>query len=173
MTAISITLNGHAIDTEVEGRTSLADLIREQPGCTATHLACEHGVCGACTILLDERPVRSCITLAAQASGHQVRTLEGFDDDPAMTIIRQAFHEAHGLQCGYCTPGMLITVRDILKRGKACDEAEIRRELSGNICRCTGYMGIVAAVELARDRLAESPVDPDRSTLAASSAPAI
>ena len=119
MTAVTITLNGREVDTEVEGRLSLADLIREQPGCTGTHLACEHGVCGACTILLDGRPVRSCITLAGQASGSSVRTVEGFDDDAAMTIIRQAFHEAHGLQCGYCTPGMLITVRDILTRGKA------------------------------------------------------
>ena len=158
MTAVTITLNGREVDTEVEGRLSLADLIREQPGCTGTHLACEHGVCGACTILLDGRPVRSCITLAGQASGSSVRTVEGFDDDAAMTIIRQAFHEAHGLQCGYCTPGMLVTVRDILKRGKAADQAEIRRELSGNICRCTGYMGIVEAVELARDRLKQAGV---------------
>ena len=90
-----------------------------------------------------------------------MRTVEGFDDDAAMTIIRQAFHEAHGLQCGYCTPGMLITVRDILKRGKATDQTEIRRELSGNICRCTGYMGIVESVELARDRLNEASVEID------------
>ena len=153
MTKVSLTLNGRTVEAEVEGRLALADLIREQPSSTGTHLACEHGVCGACTILLDGRPVRSCITLAAQASGSDVRTVEGFDDDAAMAVIRQAFHEAHGLQCGFCTPGMLITVRDMLKRGKATDEAEIRRELSGNICRCTGYMGIVAAVELARDRL--------------------
>lgn len=153
MTAVSLTLNGRPVEAEVEGRLSLADLIREQPASTGTHLACEHGVCGACTILLDGRSVRSCITLAAQASGSNVRTVEGFDDDAAMAVIRQAFHEAHGLQCGFCTPGMLITVRDMLKRGKAGDEAEIRRELSGNICRCTGYMGIVAAVELARDRI--------------------
>ena len=158
MTAVSITLNGRDVTAEVEGRLSLADLIREQPGSTGTHLACEHGVCGACTILLDGRPVRSCITLAAQASGGAVRTVEGFDDDAAMAIIRQAFHEAHGLQCGYCTPGMLVTVRDMLKRGKASDQIEIRRELSGNICRCTGYMGIVQAVELARDRLSEARV---------------
>tara|TARA_B100000686_G_scaffold334703_1_gene402313 strand:- start:331 stop:807 length:477 start_codon:yes stop_codon:yes gene_type:complete len=157
MTSVSITLNGHLLKTEVDARTSLADLIREQPGCTATHLACEHGVCGACTILLDGKPMRSCITLAAQASDHDVVSLEGLADDAAMAVIRQAFHEAHGLQCGFCTPGMLITVRDMLARGKATDDAEIRRELSGNICRCTGYMGIVEAVKLARDRLREAP----------------
>lgn len=154
MTAVSLILNGHPLEAEVEGRLSLADLIRAQAASTGTHLACEHGVCGACTILLDGRPVRSCITLAAQSSGREVRTIEGFDDDAAMAVIREAFHEAHGLQCGFCTPGMLITVRDMLNRGKVADDAEIRLELSGNICRCTGYMGIVAAVKLARDRLA-------------------
>jgi carbon-monoxide dehydrogenase small subunit len=110
-------------------------------------------VCGACTVLLDGEPVRACIMLAAAAAGREVRTIEGFADDPAMETIRECFSEAHGLQCGYCTPGMLITVRDLLQRGRAADAAQIRAELAGNLCRCTGYAGIVRATELARDRL--------------------
>jgi carbon-monoxide dehydrogenase small subunit len=110
-------------------------------------------VCGACTVLVDDEPVRSCITLAVATNGKAVRSIEGFDDDAAMTVIRDCFSEAHGLQCGFCTPGMVITVRDMVLRGCCTDDAQIRNELAGNLCRCTGYGGIVKAAGLARDRL--------------------
>ena len=150
---ISCTVNGQAHEVEVPVRQLLSDFLRHGLGLTGTHLGCEHGVCGACTVLLDGEPVRACIMLAAAAAGREVRTIEGFDGDPAMTVIRECFSEAHGLQCGYCTPGMVITVRDLLLRGRCADAAQIRAELAGNLCRCTGYGGIVRATELARDRL--------------------
>jgi carbon-monoxide dehydrogenase small subunit len=150
---IELRVNGEAIAADVEDRMTLGDFLRERLHLTGTHLACEHGVCGACTVLLDDEPVRSCITLAAAVDGRQVRTIEGFEDDRAMQVIRECFSEAHGLQCGYCTPGMVITVRDLIKRGRCADAAQIRLELAGNLCRCTGYAGIVKATELARDRL--------------------
>jgi carbon-monoxide dehydrogenase small subunit len=146
-------VNGEPVTAQIEDRTTLADFLREELNLTGTHLGCEHGVCGACTVLLDGEPVRACIVLAAAAAGGEVRTIEGFDDDPAMEVIRECFAEAHGLQCGYCTPGMVITVRDLLLRGRCADAAQIRAELAGNLCRCTGYGGIVRATELARDRL--------------------
>jgi carbon-monoxide dehydrogenase small subunit len=150
---IDLKVNGEAISAEVEDRMTLGDFLRDRLNLTGTHLGCEHGVCGACTVLLDEEPVRSCITLAAAVSGKEVRTIEGFEDDRAMAVIRECFSEAHGLQCGYCTPGMVITVRDLLQRGRCADADQIRTELAGNLCRCTGYAGIVKATELARDRL--------------------
>ncbi len=153
MKQIALKVNGEAVSAEVEDRTTLADFVREQLNLTGTHLGCEHGVCGACTVLVDDEPVRACIVLAAAVSGKEVRTIEGFEDDAAMAVIRECFSEAHGLQCGYCTPGMVITVRDLLQRGRCADAAEIRTELAGNLCRCTGYAGIVKATELARDRL--------------------
>ena len=113
---------------------------------TGTHLGCEHGVCGACTINLDGVPARSCIAYAATLDGADIRTIEGFDDDEVMEDLRQAFTENHGLQCGYCTPGMLISCRDIVTRLPEADEKRVRLELSGNLCRCTGYVGIVRAV---------------------------
>jgi carbon-monoxide dehydrogenase small subunit len=159
MNEITVTLNGEPVTDRVEGRRTLADFIREQQDLTGTHLGCEHGVCGACTILLDGVPVRSCITFAAAADGCDIRTIEGFDDDPTMAVIRQAFSDAHGLQCGYCTPGMLITVRDMILRGAARSDPEIRIALAGNICRCTGYAGIVRAVELAAERLGKAAAE--------------
>jgi carbon-monoxide dehydrogenase small subunit len=156
MKQIALKVNGEAVSAEVEDRTTLADFVREQLNLTGTHLGCEHGVCGACTVLVDDEPVRACIVLAAAVSGKEVRTIEGFEDDAAMAVIRECFSEAHGLQCGYCTPGMVITVRDLLQRGRCADAAEIRAELAGNLCRCTGYAGIVRATELARDRLKAS-----------------
>jgi carbon-monoxide dehydrogenase small subunit len=150
---LALKVNGEPVNAEVEDRTTLADFLRDQLNLTGTHLGCEHGVCGACTVLLDGEPVRACIMLAAAAAGREVRTIEGFDGDKAMETIRECFSEAHGLQCGYCTPGMLITVRDLLQRGRCADAAQIRAELAGNLCRCTGYGGIVRATELARDRL--------------------
>ena len=152
---ITLTLNGRKVSDRVEGRRTLADFVRDQQDLTGTHLGCEHGVCGACTILLDGKPVRSCITLAAATDGCDVRTIEGFDDDETMAVIREAFSEGHGLQCGYCTPGMLVMVRDMILRGVANDPKQIRLGLAGNLCRCTGYAGIVRSVEIAVERLAQ------------------
>ncbi len=153
MNAINITVNGRVVSADVEARTSLADFLREHCRLTGTHLGCEHGVCGACTVELDGEIARSCITLAAACDGAEVRTIEGFDDDPAMQILRDAFREAHGLQCGFCTPGMLISARDMLRRKGRLEESELRVELAGNLCRCTGYAGIVHACRLAAEKL--------------------
>jgi carbon-monoxide dehydrogenase small subunit len=142
-----MTVNGKRVEASVEPRAHLADFLREQHGLTGTNLGCEHGVCGACTIEIDGAPARSCITFAASCEGANVRTIEGFDDDAVMAALRAAFTAEHALQCGYCTPGMLVTARDIVMRLPDADEARIRKELSGNLCRCTGYMGIVRAIE--------------------------
>ena len=147
MTRISLTINGKAVTGEVEPRTSLADYLRESQSLTGTNLGCEHGVCGACTIEIDGAPARSCIAFAVACEGASVRTIEGFEDDPVMEQLRQAFTAEHALQCGYCTPGMLVTARDIVMRLPDADEARIRLELSGNLCRCTGYVGIVNAIK--------------------------
>ena len=144
--SVSLTVNGQAVTATVEPRTHLADFLREQLLLTGTHLGCEHGVCGACTVEIDGQIARSCITYAIACDGAEVRTIEGFDDDPVMARLRRAFTAEHGLQCGYCTPGMLIAARDIVTRLPAADARRIRVELSGNLCRCTGYQGIVAAV---------------------------
>jgi carbon-monoxide dehydrogenase small subunit len=153
MSAISVVVNDEQVVENIDDRLTLADLIRDKLNLTGTHLACEHGVCGACTVLVDDEPVRSCITLAAAVDGKTVKTIEGFNDDAEVDVIRDCFSEAHGLQCGYCTPGMVITVRDMIKRGCCTSGTQIRQELAGNLCRCTGYAGIVKATELARDRL--------------------
>jgi carbon-monoxide dehydrogenase small subunit len=147
MTAISLTINRRVIAAEVEPRTHLADFIRESQTLTGTHLGCEHGVCGACTVLLDGVPVRSCITFTAACSGANVVTIEGLDDDEIGAELRAAFTREHALQCGYCTPGMLISARDLVLRGEATTEREIRVAMSGNLCRCTGYVGIVRAIQ--------------------------
>jgi carbon-monoxide dehydrogenase small subunit len=144
---VTLTVNGRPVAAEVEPRTSLADYLREGEGLTGTNLGCEHGVCGACTIEIDGAPARSCITLAVACEGASVRTIEGFAADPVMEELRQAFTAEHALQCGYCTPGMLVTARDIVLRLPDADEARIRLELSGNLCRCTGYVGIVNAIK--------------------------
>jgi carbon-monoxide dehydrogenase small subunit len=146
MNTIALHLNGRALQIQVEGRCSLADHLREQQGLTGTHLGCEHGVCGACTVQLDGAPVRSCITLTATCEGRALRTIEGFDGDPVMARLREAFSAEHALQCGYCTPGMLITAYDIVTRLPDADEARVQLELAGNLCRCTGYRGIVRAI---------------------------
>jgi carbon-monoxide dehydrogenase small subunit len=134
---IRITVNGRTVEAAVEPRQHLADFVRDELWLTGTHTGCEHGVCGACTIYLDGRPARSCITFAVACDGGDVRTIEGFDDDPVMGELREAFSSEHALQCGYCTPGMLVTARDIVLRLPDADEARIRLELSGNLCRCT------------------------------------
>ncbi|MBX6318994.1 (2Fe-2S)-binding protein [Pigmentiphaga sp.] len=150
---LALTVNRAPVTAEVEDRLSLADFLRDHCGLTGTHLGCEHGVCGACSVLLDGEPVRACITLAAAVDGREVTTIEGLDDDASMAVIRECFSEAHGLQCGFCTPGMVIMVRDALARGRCESESQVRQELAGNLCRCTGYAGIVKAALLARDRL--------------------
>lgn len=147
MITISLTVNGERVEATVETRTSLADFLREQLHLTGTHIGCEHGVCGACTIHLDGVSVRSCITLAAACDGRDVKTIEGFEADPQMEAIRVEFSKEHALQCGYCTPGMLMTSHDLLTRFPGLNEADIRREMSGNICRCTGYQEIVRALQ--------------------------
>jgi aerobic carbon-monoxide dehydrogenase small subunit len=146
MRTVSLTINGRKVQAEVEPRRNLADFLREDQFLTGTHIGCEHGVCGACTVLIDGSPARSCITYAVACDGAEVRTIEGLEKDPVMARLREAFSEHHGLQCGYCTPGMLISARDIVTRLPQADEKRIRLELSGNLCRCTGYVGIVAAV---------------------------
>ena len=147
MKKIALTVNGRALEAQVEPRTHLADFLRESQGLTGTNLGCEHGVCGACTLEIDGAPARSCITYAAACDGAKVRSIEDFEDDPVMAKLRDAFTAEHALQCGYCTPGMLITARDIVMRLPQADEARIRKELSGTLCRCTGYMGIVRAIQ--------------------------
>jgi aerobic carbon-monoxide dehydrogenase small subunit len=146
VTPIALTVNGRKIEALVEPRTHLGDFLREHCRLTGTHLGCEHGVCGACTVLIDGEPMRSCITYAVQCDGVAVQTIEGFDGDPTMQELRAAFSAEHGLQCGFCTPGMLIAARDIVRRLPDANEHRIRVELSGNLCRCTGYLGIVNAV---------------------------
>ena len=148
---ISVTVNGSVIQASVEPRTHLADFLREDLLLTGTHLGCEQGVCGACTILVDGRPVRSCLTFARGCDGADIRTIEGLNNDPLMKQIQEAFCENHGLQCGYCTPGMLATAYDIVRRLPDIDDQQVRKELSGNLCRCTGYAGIVAAIRQVLD----------------------
>jgi carbon-monoxide dehydrogenase small subunit len=147
MTAVEFTINGRAVTADVEPRTHLADFVRETQTLTGTHLGCEHGVCGACTVLVDGVPVRSCITYAVACSGARVTTIEGLDDDEIGKELRAAFTREHALQCGYCTPGMLISGRDLVLRAAEPDEQAIRVAMSGNLCRCTGYAGIVRAIQ--------------------------
>ena len=154
MTRIALTVNGKPVEADVAPRTHLADFLREQLLLTGTHIGCEHGICGACTVEIDGDIARSCITYAVACDGARVRTIEGFDDDALMARLRQAFSEAHALQCGYCTPGMLIAARDLVRRKGRLSRAEIRTEMSGNLCRCTGYMGIIDAIERV---MADSP----------------
>jgi aerobic carbon-monoxide dehydrogenase small subunit len=140
-------INGEVVVAESEPRTHLADFLREEQFLTGTHIGCEHGVCGACTVLIDGAPARSCITFAVACEGAHITTIEGLRDDPVIADLREAFSAHHALQCGYCTPAMLISCRDIVTRLPDAEEPRIRLELSGNLCRCTGYVGIVAAVK--------------------------
>ena len=144
---ISLDVNGCKIEASVEPRQSLADFLRENLALTGTHLGCEHGICGACTVFINGVPARSCIARAVSCEGDEIKTIEGFVDDPWMEVIREKFSSEHALQCGFCTPGMLVTAYDITKRIPDADEARIRLELSGNLCRCTGYKGIVKAIK--------------------------
>jgi carbon-monoxide dehydrogenase small subunit len=157
---IGLTVNTRAVKASVEPRTHLADFLRDSLNLTGTHLGCEHGVCGACTLLLDDMPARSCITYTVACDGARVTTIEGLDDDEITTELRAAFTREHALQCGYCTPGMLIAARDLVLRLPTSDEHPIRIGLSGNLCRCTGYVGIVRAVRAVIDQRRERGVTP-------------
>jgi carbon-monoxide dehydrogenase small subunit len=143
---VDLVVNGATRRRTVPPRTSLADFLRDQLGLTGTHLGCEHGVCGACTVLLDGRSVRSCLVLAAQASGRSVQTVEGLSDGDPLNPLQEALARNHGLQCGFCTPGFLMVATELLAERREVDEDEVRERLSGNVCRCTGYQGIIDAV---------------------------
>ena len=147
MKTINVTVNGKIVSASVEPRTQLADFLRDTLNLTGTHLGCEHGVCGACTLFIDGVPARSCITFAIACDGASITTIEGFDDDEIMRALREAFSREHGLQCGYCTPGMLASARDTVMRMPDASEHDIRVAMSGNLCRCTGYVGIVRAIQ--------------------------
>jgi aerobic-type carbon monoxide dehydrogenase small subunit (CoxS/CutS family) len=153
---VAIEINGRVVEGDVDVRLLLADFIRDNAGLTGTHLGCEHGVCGACTVQLDGQPVRSCLMFAVQANGHQVATVEGMA--PTATTLhplQQAFHECHALQCGFCTPGILMTMEAFLREEPDPTPERIRSALAGNLCRCTGYQNIITAVRLAADRMKE------------------
>lgn len=152
--SVAVTVNGVSYERRVEARMLLSDFLRHELGLTGTHVGCEHGVCGACTILLDGESVRSCLMFAVQADGHSLTTVEGLArDKDDLHPLQQAFWEAHGLQCGYCTPGILMTLVPFLKQNPDPTEEEIRHALSGNLCRCTGYQHIVDAVKLAAEKI--------------------
>jgi len=150
---VTLTVNGTNRRGHVEARTTLADFLREGLGLTGTHLACEHGVCGACTVMLEGRAVRACLMFAVQADGADITTIEGIGGpNGELSTVQQAFMDAHGLQCGFCTPGFVVSVTAFLRDNPSPSEAEIREALAGNLCRCTGYQGIIEAVKLAAAR---------------------
>ena len=154
--AVTMIVNGERRDARVEPRKTLADFLREDCALTGTHLGCEHGVCGACTVLLAGEAVRACLLFAVQARGADVTTVEGLSPtDGSLSPVQEAFREAHGLQCGFCTPGFIVSVTAFLRKHEDPTDAEIREGLSGNLCRCTGYQGIVNAVRLAAERPGE------------------
>jgi aerobic carbon-monoxide dehydrogenase small subunit len=153
VSAIRLRINGAAVTDDVLPRLSLADFLRERRNLTGTHLGCEHGICGACTILVDGEPARSCLMLAVACDEREITTIEGFSGNRVIEALRRNFHQHHALQCGYCTPAMLITARDLILRQCAGSEREIREGLAGNICRCTGYTNIVTAIAEAAKEL--------------------
>ena len=159
MTTIRLRLNGSVVADEAPPRLSLADFLRERRNLTGTHLGCEHGVCGACTVLVDGEPARSCLMLAVACDDRTVETIEGFAGDAVMAALRRNFHQHHALQCGFCTPAMLITACDLIRRGRAGSERNIREGLAGNICRCTGYTNIVTAIAEAAKEIAREVRD--------------
>ncbi len=150
---LQFTVNGRPAEVFVEPRKTLADVLREDLELTGTHVGCEHGVCGACTVLVDGAAVRSCLMLAVQAAGSAVTTIEGLERDGEMHPLQEAFRDSHSFQCGFCTPGFVMTALALLEEGQQLDEDELREELSGNICRCTGYQSIVEGVQLAAERM--------------------
>jgi len=153
---ISVDVNGRRYERDVEARQNLADFLREEIGLTGTHLGCEHGACGACTVLLNGAAIRSCMMFAVQADGAEITTVEGLARDGELHPLQEAFHQNHALQCGFCTPGLLMTLVPFLRQRPHPTEEEIRRAISGNLCRCTGYQNIVAAVRDAAKRLSSS-----------------
>jgi carbon-monoxide dehydrogenase small subunit len=150
---ISVTVNGVSQHGRVEVRKTLADFLREDCALTGTHLACEHGVCGACTVLMNDKAVRSCLVFAVQADGASIRTVEGLAQNGELTAVQQAFIDNHGLQCGFCTPGFIVSVTAFLEANPDPSDEQIREALSGNICRCTGYQGILKAVSQAAEAM--------------------
>jgi carbon-monoxide dehydrogenase small subunit len=156
---IELTVDGQQREGMAEPRKTLADFLREDLGLTGTHLGCEHGVCGACTVMLNGQAVRSCLMFAIQARGQEITTIEGLADHGRLNPVQEAFWESHGMQCGFCTPGFVISVQSFLQENPNPSDAEIREALSGNICRCTGYQNIVNAVKLAAQKMqAATPV---------------
>ena len=153
----TLVVNGRPVVAEIAGRTHLADFLRDYLLLTGTHTGCEHGVCGACTVLLDDEPVRAYIAFAALCEGAEIRTIEGLEDDPVTVRLREAFSAEHALQCGYCTPGMIVTARDIVRRLPDADDDRVRLELAGNLCRCTGYNGTVRAIRRVLDERPDLP----------------
>ena len=151
--AITVFVNGTQYKETVDPRLLLSDFLRETLGLTGTHVGCEHGVCGSCTVIFDGQPVRSCLMFAVQANGHEVVTVEGLGTPDNLHVVQQAFMEAHGLQCGFCTPGFLMTVVPFLAQNPDPSEEEIREAIAGNLCRCTGYQHIVDAVKLAAEKM--------------------
>ncbi|WDL95772.1 (2Fe-2S)-binding protein [Alicyclobacillus sp. ALC3] len=150
--SVTLHVNGQSYTVEVEPRWLLSDVLRHQLGLTGTHVGCEQGVCGACTVLIDGQPQRSCLLFAVQADGAAIKTIEGFSPDESLMDVQQAFQDRHALQCGYCTPAMVVTTEALLERNPDPTEDEIREALSGNLCRCTGYQFIVEAVKDAAER---------------------
>jgi carbon-monoxide dehydrogenase small subunit len=155
--SVQFTVNGKAVSVEVEPRMTLADCLRQKLRLTGTHLGCEHGVCGACTVIVNGDAVRSCLMLAVQAEGSEVVTVEGLSNDAELTPLQTAFRKHHALQCGYCTPGILTTAHALLTEEPYCDVDRIREVLSGNLCRCTGYVSIIDAVLEAREAYQQPP----------------
>jgi aerobic-type carbon monoxide dehydrogenase small subunit (CoxS/CutS family) len=155
--SVQFTVNGNVVSVEVEPRMTLADCLRQKLRLTGTHLGCEHGVCGACTVIVNGDAVRSCLMLAVQAEGSEVVTVEGLSNDAELTPLQMAFRKHHALQCGYCTPGILTTAHALLTEEPYCDVDRIREVLSGNLCRCTGYVSIIDAVLEAREAYQQPP----------------
>ena len=161
--AISVEVNGVARCGRVPARLTLVDWLRDELRLTGTHVGCEHGICGACSVMLDGEPVRSCLIYAVQADGHRVTTVEGLArPDGSLSALQESFCEAHGLQCGYCTPGMLIAAQALLDAVPRPSEAQIREAIGGNLCRCTGYQQIVESIQLAAERLAGNTAAADK-----------
>ena len=156
---MTLTVNGRNVEIEAAPRTLLSDALRDHCGLTGTHVGCEHGVCGACTVLVDGQPTRSCLVYAVQMEGHEIATIESVAAEGQLSPLQQALHEAHGLQCGFCTPGIVMTFEAFLRENPDPSEEQVRDALGGNLCRCTGYQGIVDAILLAARRMREAQVD--------------
>jgi carbon-monoxide dehydrogenase small subunit len=153
---ITLNINGRDYPIRVEPRKTLVDAIRDDCGHTGTHIGCEHGVCGTCTIIVDDAAVRSCLMFAVQAQGKKIRTVEGLADGDTLSVLQQAFIDNHGLQCGYCTPGFLMLATNVLEKNPRIDDAELIDVLASNLCRCTGYQNIIKSVKAARDQMRQS-----------------